>query len=183
MSAPAEHLTSGAPSGRARVVRLLVLFAVVLICGTLGYRAGGNVGAPEEHQITLRARQYGYTPSVIRVNRGDTVHLRVLAEDVTHGFYLEGYDIDATVNPLEHGILLSRPSRPGEVEEVEEIVFTATRSGKFRYRCSQTCGFMHPFMLGELVVEPNRLFPTSVGIALGLFLGGVLIAPRRGRRQ
>ena len=163
-----------------RFIRPLVFVLVVTACGAMGFLfASGSPATPTEHVITVRAGQYGYDPPVIRVNRGDTVRLRLLATDVTHGFYLEGYDIDATMHPLEPGIWLRHPSAAAEAELVEHVVFTATREGKFRYRCSQTCGYMHPFMLGELVVQPNRLFPTSVGLTLGILLGGVLTTRKR----
>lgn len=166
--------------GIRRFIRPVMFGLVVVAGGAAGFLFGSSSpGAPTEHVITVRASQYGYDPPVIRVNRGDTLRLRLLATDVTHGFYLEGYDIEATMHPLEPGIWLRHPSRPAEAELVEEVVFTATREGKFRYRCSQTCGYMHPFMLGELVVQPNRLFPTSVGITLGILLGGLLTAPKR----
>ena len=163
-----------------RFIRLVIFGSVVAACGAMGFLlGGGSPGAPTEHVITVRAGQYGYDPPVIRVNRGDTLRLRLLATDVTHGFYLEGYDIEATMHPLEPGIWLRHPSQPAEAEKVEEVVFTATREGKFRYRCSQTCGYMHPFMLGELVVQPNRLFPTSVGLTLGILLGGLFTTRKR----
>lgn len=158
--------------------RLMVL-VVVIAGGAAGFLSASRTPEPQERTFTIRARQYAYEPAVIRVNRGDTVRLRLISNDVVHGFYLEGHDLDVRILPLEPVVELRRPSRPGEVEEVEEIVFTADREGKFRYRCSQTCGYMHPFMLGELVVAPNRLFPTSLGMALGLLLGGLVIVVRQ----
>ena len=67
--------------------------------------------------------------------------------------------------------------RPGHSarERVEEVTFTADREGKFRYRCSQTCGFLHPFMLGEFIVAPNRLLPTGISLAFGVLVGSFLV--------
>jgi heme/copper-type cytochrome/quinol oxidase subunit 2 len=158
--------------------RLLVL-ALVIAGGATGFLIASHPPEPKERNFTIRARQYAYEPAVIQVNRGDTVRLRLISNDVVHGFFLEGHDLDVRILPLEPVVELRRPSRPGEVEEVEEIVFTADREGKFRYRCSQTCGYMHPFMLGELVVAPNRLFPTSLGMTLGLLLGSLVVVARQ----
>lgn len=157
-----------------------LLIASVAVGGGLGLILSPTAPPPQEREITIRARQYAYEPERIRVNKGDIVRLRLVSEDVTHGFYLEAHDIDAEIQPLNSKVTLKRPSRPDESREVEEIVFTANREGKFRYRCSHTCGFMHPFMLGEMVVAPNRLLPASQGMAVGLLLGGVLISFLRG---
>lgn len=143
---------------------------------------GGVVGAvaarsnpPSERAIAITAGQYAYDPPVIRVNRGDVLRLRLQSSDVVHGFYLEGYDLDARIVPQAPFIELRRPSAPAAPpERVEEVVVVADRAGKFRFRCSTTCGFLHPFMQGELIVEPNRLLPASFGMILGLLAGGVL---------
>src|SRR5512140_1833561 len=129
---------------RARHFGSIALFLLpVAVGGGLGLAS--NRGAPpfQEREITIRARKYAYKPETIRVNKGDVVHLRLISEDVIHGFYLEGYDIDAEVQPLASKVILRRPSRPGESREVDEIVFTASHAGKFRYRCSHTCGYRH----------------------------------------
>jgi heme/copper-type cytochrome/quinol oxidase subunit 2 len=159
---------------------LAILIVSVAVCGGLGLAISRKSPPRQTREITIRARQYAYKPETIRVSKGDVIHLRLISDDVIHGFYLEGYDIDAEVQPLASKVILRRPSRPGESREVDEIVFTADHEGKFRYRCSHTCGYLHPFMLGEMIVAPNRLLPASQGMALGVLLGGVLISFRKG---
>jgi heme/copper-type cytochrome/quinol oxidase subunit 2 len=163
------------PAHRRRHVLALVVFvALVALGGLIGLLAGSHTASPQTRRFVVHARQYAYDPPVIRVNRGDTVRLRLVSDDVVHGFYLEGHDLDVDILPLEPKVLRRWPSRPDEVEEVDEVVFVADKEGKFRYRCSHTCGFLHPFMLGELIVGPNRLLPTSLGMTLGMLVGGFL---------
>ena len=71
--------------------------------------------------------------------QGDHVTLVLEAEDVTHGLYLDGYDVD----------LVAVPRR------TDRATFVADRPRKFRLRCSKVCGTLHPFMLGELIVPPQ----------------------------
>ncbi|MEI8188186.1 MAG: hypothetical protein WCI75_00530 [candidate division NC10 bacterium] len=119
-----------------------------------------------EREIHIQARQYSYTPGVIRVSRGDRVTLVLEAEDVTHGLYLDGYDLDLVAIP-------GRASR---------ATFVADRPGKFRLRCSKVCGTLHPFMLGELVVEPNSPFGRAVALAI-LAAAGTVAFIWTGRRD
>ncbi len=123
---------------------------------------------PVDRIITVDAERYAYTPAVIKVNKGDRITLRLRARDVTHGFYLEGYDLDAKARPETPTFWVRRPSTGEEFRSVGEVKITADREGKFRYRCSTTCGSMHPFMQGELIVRPNRLFPLSILAAVGV---------------
>lgn len=167
--------------GQARYKGLFLFIVAGL--GVLGFVLAPAVSSPQERAITVRAHRYGYDPEIIRVNRGDTVRLRFVSEDVVHGFYLEGYDLDVTIPPMRSTVELQKPSQPGKSETVEEVVFTAGREGKFRYRCSKTCGFLHPFMLGEFIVSPNRLLPTSLGLTLGILLGGFLVVLLKEARQ
>ena len=164
---------------RGRVFSSAVFTLSLAGFGALGYLVVPAASSPQERSFTIRARQYAYDPPVIRVNQGDTIRLRFVALDVVHGFYLEGYDIDVKMIPMRSAAELTRPSRPDQSETVEEVVFTAVKEGKFRFRCSKTCGFLHPFMLGELIVAPNRLLPTSLGLAAGVLLGGFLVVSLR----
>jgi plastocyanin/ferredoxin len=139
--------------------------------------------------ITVLARQYGYEPHRIVANVGDTVRLRLVSRDTVHGFYLEGYDLDAWIFPGRLAFELRRPSRGNQVEMVEEVLVRFDRPGKFRYRCSVVCGSMHPFMQGELVVRPNVPFAAgAAGVALialaliaSMFVPVRAAAPRRRR--
>lgn len=152
-----------------------ILVSCVVAFGALGFVSATDSPPPTEREITVTARQYAYDPPVLKVNRGDTIRLRFIAQDVMHGFYLEGHDLDLTAKPMERSFEVRRPSVPEKVEHLEEVLITTDRAGKFRYRCSHTCGFMHPFMLGELIVEPNALLPAGLWATVGLLLGGVLV--------
>lgn len=105
---------------------------------------------PITRQVTLTAEQFAFDPPVLHVNRGDRVQLTLQAADVTHGFYLDSYGLDQRVEPG-----LSQP-----------VEFVADQPGKFRYRCSVSCGSLHPFMIGELVVNPNWPFARTLGLTL-----------------
>jgi heme/copper-type cytochrome/quinol oxidase subunit 2 len=102
------------------------------------------------HEIALDATQYQYAPGRVQVNQGDRVIIMLTASDVVHGFYLDGYGLERRVEP---GV-------------AQQIVFTADKAGKFRYRCSVSCGPLHPFMTGELVVASNTPYWRAIGMVL-----------------
>ena len=165
---------------QARIPNQLLTALVLVVGGLLGFLAVySKQGSSEERRFTITAHQYAYDPSTIQVNKGDRVQIRLASTDVTHGFYLEGYDLDAKVKREDPTFWVRHPSEKSEAyQPVQEISFVANRTGKFRYRCSITCGYMHPFMNGVLIVRPNYLYPTGVGLSLGLALGMLLIARR-----
>lgn len=137
---------------RLRLVMPFVLVALILLIIPTP-----AVATPALYHISLDMTQFEFAPGRFEVNYGDRVILTLTASDVTHGFYLDSYGIEQRVEP---GI-------PAQVE------FTATQPGKFRYRCSVTCGTMHPFMIGELVVAPNIPFWRAGGIVV-IALAGML---------
>ena len=135
---------------------------------------------PVARRIIVTSYQYGYTPERIEVNRGDEITLQLKSKDVTHGFYLEGYDLEAKARPETPHFWARHPSQGDEFEAVEEITFRADRAGKFRYRCSITCGSLHPFMQGELIVRPNHPFRFAL-FAFPLVAVSLLIFASRNR--
>lgn len=155
--------------------RIVFLILLIIMCGVIGGLFGANTFRPVHREINITSYKYGYRPAVIRVNKGDKITLRLSSEDVTHGFYLEGYDFDAKVRAEMPSFWIRQPSKSAEYDKdpIESYTFVANKSGKFRYRCSITCGSFHPFMQGEMIVESNYLFPVSAGLALGIGLACV----------
>lgn len=166
-----------------RFARFGAAVLLVVGAGALGGALLQPSAAPQERRIKMTARQYAFDPAVLRVNKGDTVRLRVTSLDVIHGLYMEAFDFNVKIIPDSPYLELSHPSRPDEpAEKVEEVVFVADKTGKFRYRCSHTCGSMHPFMQGELVVAPNRLLGAGAGGLIGLLLGAAVMTFRSDKR-
>ncbi len=117
----------------------------------------------EPRLINIIAKRFEYTPSQISVRKGERVTIRLESLDVTHGFYLDGYGINIK-------------ARPGLIGKA---TFVADKPGRFSFRCSDTCGEFHPYMIGFLEVSPNSCFHLFVGvicvafvIALGIVLRG-----------
>jgi heme/copper-type cytochrome/quinol oxidase subunit 2 len=138
---------------RLRYILPFIFLALVVLLAPVPFST-----KPVTHHITMTAGQFAFDPPVLRVNRGDRVRLTLQASDVVHGFYLDGYNVQQRVEP-------------GLSQEIE---FTADQAGKFRYRCSVSCGALHPFMIGELVVGPNLPFIRTVGLLL-VAVAGTLV--------
>lgn len=117
---------------------------------------------PEERTIRIEASSFAFAPGVVEVNRGDRVTLEVEAQDVVHGLYVDGYGVELRAEP----------------GQTARMTFIADQSGAFRFRCSVTCGPLHPFMIGKLSVGPNLALWRGVAFALaGIVLS--LWLPRR----
>ncbi len=165
---------------RTRIANYFPAGLLLVLGGSIGFSSAYfRQAAPQDRSITITAHKYAYDPSTIEVNKGDRVQIRLVSTDVTHGFYLEGYDLDAKVRREDPTFWVRHPSEKDEAyKPVEEISFIANRAGEFHYRCSITCGYMHPFMNGVLIVRPNYLYPTAVGLSLGLVVGMLLVYRR-----
>jgi heme/copper-type cytochrome/quinol oxidase subunit 2 len=163
---------------------LVIGFVVVLISAAIPpFAASLSISDGQEREFYIKARQYAYDPAKIIVNKGDKIRIRLASLDVVHGFFLEGHDIDAQVEPGIRQFKMRHPSEGHEFVDVNEIVFTAQNPGKFRYRCSHTCGSMHPFMQGELIVRPNYPFLAGLGGAAGVLISTFLMMFIAGRQR
>ena len=133
-------------------MRRAIVLALFLALGAVVLLAPWPVSVPPTtgREVVIRARQYTYAPGVVRVTQGERITMVLEAEDMTHGLYVDEYDVD----------LVAEPGRPARTS------FVAEREGKFRLRCSKVCGSLHPFMLGELIVEPNGPWWRAVGLTI-----------------
>jgi plastocyanin len=104
---------------------------------------------PQERTFRIEARQFAYSPSGLKVNAGDTVTIQLVSTDVVHGLYVDDYDASVEADP----------------GQTASLTFVADKPGSFRFRCNVTCGAMHPFMIGKLIVGKNDLFIRSIGLA------------------
>jgi len=89
-------------------------------------------------------------PERITVNKGDTVimHLTNLerAQDETHGFTVDHYDVHASLEP----------------GETTTIKFTADLEGVFPYYCTEFCSALHLEMMGYLMVkDPDKKYVSA----------------------
>jgi len=118
-----------------------------------------NLCFAEERLIEIKAKKFSYTPNIIKVKKGDLVRVRLISEDVHHGFFLDGYNIETSAYPGVDG----------------SVSFVANKTGRFTFRCSVTCGDFHPYMVGYLIVEPNIRFYTFIFLVIFLGLGSILL--------
>ncbi|MCB0257360.1 MAG: cupredoxin domain-containing protein [Anaerolineae bacterium] len=131
-----------------------VLLAVLALLAPLPSVAG----APAERHVQMDARMFAFEPNRLRVGLGDQVTITLVSEDVVHGVYVDGYNVD----------IEAEPGKPAQTS------FVADRLGKFRFRCSVTCGALHPFMIGELVVGPNIPFWRAAAALMIVAVGSVV---------
>lgn len=119
-----------------------------------------------EKFFEIRAKKFSYTPHIIRVHKGDSVKIRLISEDVTHGFYLDGYGVTTRAHPGQDG----------------SVSFEANKSGRFSFRCSVTCGEFHPYMIGYMYVGPNTRFYAFAIIIFLIFGGSLYVIFKKGKK-
>lgn len=121
----------------------------VLGLAVLFFPFPARLGPPVERTFRIEASRFAYTPSILKVNRGDRVTINLVSTDVVHGLAVDGYGLEMT----------------GDPGQTARLTFIADRSGAFRFRCSITCGPLHPFMIGKIQVSDNTLLWRAVGLS------------------
>lgn len=126
------------------------LATVLFVAGAILLVPGPKAAAPSERTIRIAASSFQYAPAIVHVHPGDRVTLELVSTDVVHGLYLDSYDLSLSADP----------------GQTARLSFLADRAGTFRFRCSVTCGPLHPFMIGKLVVGTNWLGWRAAGLAI-----------------
>ena len=142
-------------SPRWIVIGLLAV-AIVVVPGPIALAARA---ARAERHFRIEASSFQYTPEAIHVNPGDQVTIDLVATDVVHGLYIDGYDLNVTADP----------------GQTASLTFVADRAGSFRMRCSVTCGALHPFMIGKFNVGSNDLLWRAIGLGALAVVAGVWV--------
>jgi nitrous-oxide reductase len=98
---------------------------------------------PDGVHVYMTAVRSHFTPDIVRVKQGDTVHIHLTnveqAKDATHGFAIGSHNINVSIEPGEHS----------------DITFVANRAGVFPLYCTEFCSALHLEMAGYLLVEPK----------------------------
>lgn len=136
------------PAFRSRRELIALGFVLLVVVGlplaVIGLRRAQATGPERVIELTARlptADRGGWTPEIIRVQRGERVKLRISSQDVVHGFNIPKLDI--AVDRIE----------PGKVTEVE---FVASQPGRYAFQCTVWCETGHWRMRGVIeVVDPN----------------------------
>jgi len=93
--------------------------------------------APQPRVIAISAKKFEFTPSEIKLKKGEPVILELTALDRTHGFKVPdlGIRVDVTTSA------------------VVRVPVTPLKAGTFDFSCDVFCGMGHEDMTGQIVVE------------------------------
>ncbi len=93
--------------------------------------------------VYMTAIRSHFTPDQIELEEGDTVNLHITnletAEDTTHGFTVNMFNIDLSLEPGKH----------------ENVTFTADVPGVFPMYCTEFCSALHLEMAGYVLIKPK----------------------------
>ncbi len=142
---------------------LFVLAGALVVFAPLPVRAAANT----QRTFRIEASQFAYAPAQLQVNPGDTVTIELVSTDVVHGLYLDGYGVSVTADP----------------GQTARLTFVADRSGSYRFRCSVTCGALHPFMIGKLQVGSNSWLWRAIGLSVLAVFSVLTLRPNPSRAR
>lgn len=151
---------------RARLPRRWIIVGLIAIAIAF-VPTPMRMAAPIDRHFRIEASRFQYTPAAMTVNPGDHVTIDLVATDVVHGLYIDGYDRSVVADP----------------GQTASLSFVADQVGTFRFRCSVTCGALHPFMIGKLNVGNNYLLWRGLGLAMLAAVASVWLARPGDKRQ
>ena len=140
-----------------RWLRWAVFVSLMLVVWFTPFPAAATT--PTERSFRINASRFEYSPAILAVNPGDRVTIELTSIDVVHGLAIDGYNLAATADP----------------GQTARLTFVADRQGSFRFRCTVTCGNLHPFMIGKLNVGQNTLLWRAVALSGWVLVGGAWV--------
>jgi cytochrome c oxidase subunit 2 len=100
-----------------------IAFAIALAAAALAPAKGDSTGKT----IDIAAKRFEFSPNKVTLKKGETVTLRLTAEDVVHGLFVRPLKIDTDI----------APGKPTEVTVTPQTV------GTFTAICEHFCGAGH----------------------------------------
>jgi cytochrome c oxidase subunit 2 len=94
--------------------------------------------APGRYEAHVVSKTFSFKPSPLKVPRGAIVDFYLTSQDVVHGFYIDGTDVNLTAIPNAVTYAQAHFEKPG----------------KYQVICHEYCGLGHQDMLGEIEVTP-----------------------------
>lgn len=110
-----------------------------VIDSLLGSAGKAEAAAPsgETRIISLTSENWKFTPTVIKVKKGEKVTLKITGVSGIHGFGVPGLGINV-------------PVQPGETATID---LPTDKTGSFPFLCTIPCGSGHSQMTGQVVIE------------------------------
>ena len=93
---------------------------------------------PERYEAHVMARMWEFEPDVIRVPKGSIVDFYVISQDVAHGFYIHGTNVNLMALPAVVNYAQARFAVPGTYPII----------------CHEYCGLGHHGMAATVEVTP-----------------------------
>lgn len=94
--------------------------------------------APGRYEAHVVSKMFSFRPSPLKVPRGAVVDFYLTSQDVVHGFYIDGTDVNLMAIPNTVNYAQTRFDRPG----------------KYQVICHEFCGAGHHDMVGVVEVTP-----------------------------
>jgi Heme/copper-type cytochrome/quinol oxidases, subunit 2 len=101
--------------------------------GGSGSGSDPSASTGETKSFTINAKNWEFEPVEIRVNKGDTVEIKLVNDEGYHEVEIKGYG--------------------KTIKGDGTVKFTADKAGEFEFICSVFCGTGHDDMKGKLIVE------------------------------
>src|SRR3954466_104372 len=151
------EIARGVPDIEKRIVASALLFAAAMLvliayaAVRLGISVPGCVTnvkpftngeliqlAPGRYEAHVVSKMFSFKPSPLKVPKGAVVDLYLTSQDVVHGFYIDGTDVNLTAIPNAVTYAQAHFDKPG----------------KYQVICHEFCGAGHQEMIGAIVVTP-----------------------------